>query len=148
MAMNQREMCQRENESSCTPANLGDAAIRISKSVWHGRIQTVKSKKGNRSCETSPQLVQHLRGYLCTWRPNPLGLLFATRNGTPWDLDTVRKRKLHPLLRELGIERAGFHAFRHRNATIMINSMCRWLRGRIDWPVGCPNHNGLHTRTE
>ena len=30
-------MCERENESSCTPSNLDDAAIRISKSVWHGR---------------------------------------------------------------------------------------------------------------
>ena len=98
---------------------LEDAAIRISQSVWHGRIQTVKSKKGNRVCEISPQLVEHLRGYLCTWRRNPLGLLFATRKGTPWDLDTVRKRNLHPLLRKLGIERAGFHAFRHGNETIM-----------------------------
>jgi integrase len=31
----------------------------------------------------------------------------------------LRKRKLYPLLRKLGIERAGFHAFRHGNATIM-----------------------------
>jgi integrase len=98
---------------------LEKEAIRISQSVWHGKIQTVKSKKGNRVCEISPQLVEHLRCFLRTWRPNPLELLFATRNGTPWDLDTVRKRKLHPLLRKLGIERAGFHAFRHGNATIM-----------------------------
>ncbi len=98
---------------------LDNAAIRISQSVWRGKIQTVKSKKGNRVCEISPQLVEHLRSYLRTWRPNLMGLVFATRNGTPWDLDTVRKRKLYPLLRKLGIERAGFHAFRHGNATIM-----------------------------
>ena len=98
---------------------LDNTAIRISQSVWHGRIQTVKSKKGNRVCEISPQLVEHLRSFLRTWRPNPMGLLFATRNGTRWDLDTVRKRKLYPLLLKLGIERAGFHAFRHGNATIM-----------------------------
>jgi integrase len=98
---------------------LDQGAIRIAQSVWHGKIQTVKSKKGNRICEISPLLVEHLRGYIRTWRPNCLGLLFATRNGTPWDTDTLRKRKLHPLLEKLGIERCGFHAFRHGNATLM-----------------------------
>jgi integrase len=90
-------------------------AIKITQKVWRGKIETVKSKKGNRLCEISPQLVEHLRTYLCTWRPNRLGLLFATRNGTPWDADLVRKRKLYPLLEKLGIERCGFHAFRHGN---------------------------------
>jgi len=98
---------------------LDKGAIRIAQSVWHGKIQTVKSKKGNRICEISPLLVEHLRRYLRTWRPNRLDLLFATRNGTPWDTDTVRKRKLYPLLEKLKIERCGFHAFRHGNATVM-----------------------------
>ena len=98
---------------------LDDGAIRIAQSVWHGKIQTVKSKKGNRICEISPLLVEHLRRYRSTWKPNRLGLLFATRNGTPWDVDTIRKRQLYPLLKRLGIERCGFHAFRHGNATIM-----------------------------
>lgn len=31
----------------------------------------------------------------------------------------VRKRKLYPLLEKLGIERCGFHAFRHGNETVM-----------------------------
>src|SRR5436189_3075297 len=92
---------------------LDHGAIRVSQSVWHGRIQTVKSRKGNRICEISPLLVEHLRNYVRSLRPNRLGLLFASRNGTPWDIDTVRKRKLYPLLKSLGIERCGFHAFRH-----------------------------------
>ena len=79
----------------------------------------MKSKKGNRLCEISPQLAEHLRRYLRTWRSNRLGLLFATGNGTPWDADLVRKRKLYPLLEKLGIERCGFHAFRHGNETVM-----------------------------
>ena len=98
---------------------LDQGAIRIVQSVWHGKIQTVKSKKGNRICEISPLLVEHLRGYIRTWKPNGLGLLFATRNGNPWDTDTVRKRNLYRLLQKLGIERCGFHAFRHGNATAM-----------------------------
>ena len=98
---------------------LDMAAIKVDQKVWHGKIETVKSKKGNRLCEISPQLAEHLRGYLRTWRPNRLGLLFATGNGTPWDADLVRKRKLYPLLEKLGIERCGFHAFRHGNETVM-----------------------------
>jgi integrase len=91
----------------------------ITQKVWHGKIETVKSVKGNRTCEISPQLVERLRHYLKTWTPNMEGLLFATRNGTPWDADVVRKRKLYPLLEKLGIERCGFHAFRHGNETVM-----------------------------
>jgi integrase len=94
-------------------------AIKITQKVWRGKIETVKSKKGNRLCEISPQLAEHLRGYLRSWRPNRLGLLFATSNGTPWDADLVRKRKLYSLLKKLGIERCGFHAFRHGNETVM-----------------------------
>lgn len=98
---------------------LDQGIVKIAQSVWHGKIQTVKSIKGNRLCEISPQLVLHLREYLRRWRPNQLGLLFATSNGTPWDTDVVRKRKLYPLLEKLGIERCGFHAFRHGNETVM-----------------------------
>ena len=94
-------------------------AIRINQNVWHGKIQTVKSIKGNRVCEISPPLVEHLRGYLRTWKPNSAGLLFATKKGTPWDTDVIRKRKLYPLLAKLKIERCGFHAFRHGNETVM-----------------------------
>jgi integrase len=104
-----------------TVANLllEHGAIRVSQSVWRGTIQTVKSRKGNRICEISPLLAEHLRTYVRSWRPNQLDLLFATRNGTPWDTDTIRKRKLYPLLKRLKIERCGFHAFRHGNATVM-----------------------------
>ena len=48
-----------------------------------------------------------------------MGLLFATRNGTPWDANLLVKRKLYPLLDSLGIERGGLHAFRHTNSTLM-----------------------------
>ena len=57
--------------------------------------------------------------YLKRWTPNEKGLLFATRNGTPWDANLLVKRKLYPLLDSLGIERGGLHAFRHTNSTLM-----------------------------
>jgi integrase len=99
--------------------DLGNALIHVHQSVWRGQIQTVKSRKGNRRFPISSEMVEHLRAFLRTWRPNPLGLLFATKNGTPWDHSLVRKRRFHPLLKSLGIPRCGFHAFRHGNATLL-----------------------------
>jgi integrase len=99
--------------------DLENAVIQVCQNVWRGKIQTVKSRKGNRRFPISAELVEHLRAYLQNWRPNSLGLLFATGNGTPWDHSLVRKRKFHPLLKKLGIPQCGFHAFRHGNATLL-----------------------------
>ena len=67
----------------------------------------------------SSRLREHLRILLVTWRPNPERLVFATRNGTPWDANLLVKRKLRPLLRDLKIRECGLHAFRHANASLM-----------------------------
>ena len=99
--------------------DLENAVIHVRQSVWRSQIQTVKSRKGNRRFPISAGLVERLRAYLRTWRPNSLGLLFATKNATPWDHSLVRKRKFHPLLKKLGIPQCGFHAFRHGNATLL-----------------------------
>jgi integrase len=48
------------------------------------------------------------------------GFVFATRNGHAILQSNLLKRKLHPLLRELKIKRAGFHSFRRFRTT--------WLR--------------------
>jgi integrase len=99
--------------------DLGKGIIHVRQSVWRGQLQTVKSRSGNRRFSVSSHLVEHLGTFLRTWRPNPLGLLFATSKGTPWDHSLVRKRKFHPLLKKLGIPQCGFHAFRHGNATLL-----------------------------
>jgi integrase len=64
-------------------------------------------------------LLEHIADTLRRSKPNQEGLLFATRNGTPWDANLLVKRKLYPLLDSLGIERGGLHAFRHTNSTLM-----------------------------
>jgi integrase len=99
--------------------DLDRRMVFVKQSVWHGRIQDPKSDAAIRSMALSTQLVGQLRELLQTWRPNDLQLIFATSRGTPWDAGLVVRRKLRPLLRSLGIQEAGLHAFRHANASLM-----------------------------
>ncbi|HXW57486.1 MAG TPA: tyrosine-type recombinase/integrase [Candidatus Cybelea sp.] len=99
--------------------DLQAGRLEVRQSVWHGRIQSPKSENAYRSLSLSPELVEHLRGFILKWQPNERRLLFATRNGTPWDGNLVVRRKLRPLLSSLGIEARGLHAFRHANTTMM-----------------------------
>jgi integrase len=51
-------------------------------------------------------------------RPN--GLLFANKSGKPLSQTNLLRRSLHPILKGLGAEKAGFHAMRRFRTT--------WLR--------------------
>jgi len=48
-------------------------------------------------------------------------LLFTTRCGTPLDAGKITQRRLQPLLKKLGIQRAGLHAFRHTCASLLVS---------------------------
>ncbi len=93
--------------------------VSVKQSVWRGKFQSPKSENAVRCFTLSRTLLDHVANCLKQWRPNERGLLFATRNGTPWDANLLVKRKLYPLLDSLGIERGGLHAFRHTNSTLM-----------------------------
>jgi integrase len=93
--------------------------VTVNQSAWRGHILDPKTANGIRCFSLSPKLLLHLRRFLFRWRPNALRLLFATKNGTPWDANLLVKRKLRPLLEQLNIARCGLHAFRHANASIM-----------------------------
>lgn len=118
--------------------DLENAVVHVRQSVWRGQIQTVKSRNGNRRFPISAELAEGLRVYLNTWRPNSLGLLFATKTGTPWDHSLVRQRKFHPLLKRLAIPQCGFHAFRHGNATLRDQIGAPWRSGST--VCGTPRH--------
>ena len=104
--------------------DLGQCFVNVKQSVWRGKLQTPKTANSIRQFAISQKLASHLRGYLSTWRPNLLNLVFATKNGTPWDQNLVVKRKLHPLLESLGVQRCGLHAFRHTNGSLIGQAQC------------------------
>jgi integrase len=99
--------------------DLTDGLLHVRQSVWRGKVQSPKTENAHRVVELSPQLAAHLKVNVSKWRPNDKRLLFATRNGTPWDANLLVKRKLRPLLQSLGINGGGLHSFRHANAAML-----------------------------
>jgi integrase len=100
--------------------DLDNRTISVKRSVYKGKLQTTKTRKGVRTFAISAELCEHLQGFLLHgWRDNPEKLLFATREGTPYDNRDIVDQVLHPLLDRLQIPRAGLHAFRHGNETLM-----------------------------
>lgn len=102
--------------------DLERGLLQVRQSAWRGRLGDPKTRDSIRVVELSAHAIRHLFEYLKTWRPNERRLLFASKNGTPFDQNLLLKRKLRPLLNRLGIKMPagnGFHAFRHANATMM-----------------------------
>jgi len=93
--------------------------ITVSQSVWHGRVQTPKTSNALRTIAVSPQLGALL--WEQTERQKGAGhdFLFSASTGSPWDASLCRRRRLKPLLRSLEIREAGFHGFRHFNASLL-----------------------------
>ena len=94
----------------------------LRQSAWRGKLGDPKTESSIRDVELSAQACEHLSQFIKSWRPNERRLLFATKNGTPWDANLLLKRVFKPLLAKLGIRVPrgnGFHAFRHANATMM-----------------------------
>src|SRR5581483_11802954 len=94
--------------------------VRVRQSVWSGKAQTPKTTSASRVCAISERLANRLAElYREREGSSPVRLVFETRRGTPIDPALVVKRKLHRICDRLGIERGGFHAFRHFNASAM-----------------------------
>lgn len=130
--------------------DLVNASIRLTDSVWRGKRMGSTKTRDTRPTPISRALAAALAdlqrsaqmsGTPCEHKVsensalgirNPdsvsaseSGLIFHSKNETPWYPDLVVKRKLHPLLDRLGIARAGLHAFRHALGT-------EWLRSGVD----------------
>jgi len=106
-----------------------NGTICIEQSVWQGKLQTPKSDAAIRKFAISSELVKRLQAYRRNhWMRNEMGLMFASKKGSPLSMDNFRNRVLNPILKKLGIvaklqamgiKRCGNYAFRHMNATVM-----------------------------
>lgn len=101
--------------------DFGRGLVHVRRSVWNGKLQTVKSKASCAPVVMSAPLASILREHLTTWRPNPMKLLFMNRVGRPYNANKVVQKGLWPVLEKLGIERCGLHAFRHTHASLLLD---------------------------
>jgi integrase len=107
--------------------NFASKTVRVNKSSDDNtrQIRQPKTKSSVALLPMPSALEAKLRNYIRQWKPNPSGILFATRNGLrPRSRDNVVKCGLKPVLCKLGIPSAntGLHAFRHGLATELVDS--------------------------
>ena len=88
--------------------------FRPCQSVWEGMKQDPKTLAAVRDVDLCPALADMLKEFVGERRT---GLLFVNRSGRPLAQSNVLRRSLHPLLKELKTEKAGFHSFRRFRAT-------------------------------
>lgn len=99
--------------------DIDGESLKIEQSIWHGKEQEPKTDNAKRTLAVSPQLISLLWKQIARQKTKGHEYLFTSKNGTPWDMDNIRERMLHPLLDSLGIPMAGFHAFRRFNISLL-----------------------------
>jgi integrase len=91
--------------------------IAVEQSCWEGDVQAPKTKNAYRQVDVSNELAELLQAFVAVRQS---GLVFQNRTGKPLSQTNLLRRSLHPILAELKVEKAGFHAMRRYRAT--------WLR--------------------
>jgi integrase len=98
--------------------------IEVKQSVWNGKAGTPKTANAVRTIAISGYLYKEIRNYELSYDNYEAGIdtdnfLLKDPIGKPWDPNSFVKQNLQPLLNTMGIQRAGLHAFRHFNASLM-----------------------------
>ncbi len=88
--------------------------VYVRQSIWDGKKQDPKTLAAIRDVDLCAALADLLRDFV---GERGTGLLFANAKGRPLAQSNVLRRSLHPLLKELKTERAGFHSFRRFRTT-------------------------------
>ena len=97
-------------------ADITRRTLEVRRSVYNGKVQTPKTQSAYRILTLSPQLADILADMLTG---DPEGFIFKSSTGSPLWPDKILLRDLHPLLNDLGLNLAGFHAFRRGNCTVL-----------------------------
>jgi integrase len=91
-----------------------DGTISIEQSAWEGDIQTPKTANSVRILDIPTSVAALLRQYIGT---RSEGFVFPNRKGKVLLQTNILSRDFHPLLKELGLEKSGFHTFRRFHTT-------------------------------
>ena len=93
--------------------------IHIRQSLWGKQILGPKTKNSVRDIDVHPSVAAMLRGLIGERKS---GFVFQTRE-QPFLQTNVLRRSLHPVLKEIGIEKMGFHSFRRYRVTHLRKQM-------------------------
>lgn len=96
--------------------DLDNCVIYVRRGVWNGRELSPKTKNALREIDIDPGLAALLKEHI---GKKKTGRVFEARNSSPISGNNVLKRVLHPLLRRLGLPKAGLHAFRNSRVTML-----------------------------
>lgn len=96
--------------------------LMVRRGNFRGAIQTTKTGSSNRTLPMPGALLDILKAYREEWSPNLGRHLFAGPDGEPVNPEAVLRWRFKPLLRRLGIRPAGFHAFRHAQASLLVST--------------------------
>jgi integrase len=94
--------------------DIADSTITVRQGVWNGIVQSPKTSNSIREIDVPSSLGQLLKDQIGV---RQLGFLFQSTSGRPLSQSNVRNRSLHPILKVLGREKCGFHAFRRFRVT-------------------------------
>jgi integrase len=91
--------------------------IMVEQSCWEGSIQTPKTRNAYRQVDINSELAKLLKTFI---GERQTGFLFTNKAGKLLSQTNLLRRSLHPILEELKVAKAGFHAMRRFRTT--------WLR--------------------
>ena len=97
--------------------NYSQTEIRVTQSVWEGFVTEPKTRKSKSPVPVIGPLAKKLDALRLTQGNPESGLMFASRDGAPLDLDNLANRVIKPSLRRAGLEWHGWHGFRRGLAT-------------------------------
>src|SRR5207244_12234498 len=102
--------------------------IYVRKSVRDGVEQDPKTMNAVRDIDVAPELANAVKRYIAAQDFKKSTYLFQTSRGEPLSQRNVLRNSLHPILKKMGREKCGFHAFRRFRAS--------WLRkNRVPWDL-------------
>jgi integrase len=97
-------------------SDISESTVRVRQSVWNGTVQTPKTASGLREVDVHSSLAEMLRAHIGDRRS---GFLFQSPSGNPLSDSNIRNRSLHPILKAMGKQACGFHAFRRFRVTCL-----------------------------
>jgi integrase len=105
--------------------------IHVKESLWQNQLVTPKTDAAVRNIELCQPLAEMLTEFI---GQRTQGLLFCNAKGHGLAQSNILRRQLHPMLKELGCERQGFHGFRRFRVTHLRKE--RVLEGLLRYWIG------------